>query len=65
MQIKIDIANDTTTNDFLDFQVKLSELCNEHKHIILDRSLNFRNIQEKNKYLYENDIGTNSQNKMG
>jgi len=65
MHIKIEIANDTTTNDFLDFQTQLAKLCNTHKHIILDRSLNFRTIQEKNKYLLENDIRTNPQNKMG
>ena len=55
MQIVIEIANDTAVAEFIDFQIKVAELCNEHKHLILDRSLNFRTIQEKNKYLPEND----------
>ena len=58
MQIIIEIANDTAVGDFLDFQIKIAQLCSESKHLILDRSLNFRTIQEKNKYLVEHDTRT-------
>jgi len=55
MQIIIEMANDVAVGDFLDFQVRIAQLCNENKHLILDRSLNFRTIQEKNRYLVEHD----------
>ena len=55
MQIRIDIADDTPLADFNDFMDELGKLSGKYKYLISDRSLMFRNTQEKNKYMFEND----------
>jgi len=55
MQIRINIADDTPLADFNEFMDELGKVSKKYKYLISDRSLMFRNSQEKNKYMFEND----------